>query len=100
MKIPAEYQIFFGDRPLESLEWEKDKYYITARFLEYGNFRALNWLEENYAFREFLPEFLNSTSARQLSRRTLNFWKTILNIESLPWETGDYLKARKKSWMY
>jgi hypothetical protein len=99
MTIPGEFHIFFWDRSVGSLSWEKDKYYITARFLEYGNFRALNWLQENYQYRDFLREFLESTYARQLSRRTLNFWKTILNIKRLPWETEDYLKFRKKYWI-
>lgn len=99
MKIPVEFRIYFWDRSTDELRWDNDKFFITARFLEYGNFRALSWLQDNYPLWEFLPEFLNSTYARQLSRRTLNFWKVILNIESLPWETADYLKARAKFWI-
>lgn len=100
MNIPPDFQMIFWDRPAETLEWEKDKFYITARALEYGNFPILNWFHEKCQLYDFIPTFLKTSYARQLSLRTVNFWKTIYNIKKLPWETTDYLKNRKQFWIH
>lgn len=100
MKIPTEFHTLFWDCPVEDLTWEDDKYYITARFLEYGNFRGLNWLHREYGLYDFLPEFLTTGYARQLGKRTLNFWKLILKMDNLPWETEDYRRHREKYWTH
>jgi hypothetical protein len=99
MRIPKEYHTYFWDTDIEKLNWERDKYYITVRFLEYGDFSALRWLQKKFDFEDFLPQLLKSSYARNLSKRILNYWKIILDIERLPWETEEYQKNRERYWI-
>lgn len=99
MKIPKKFHSLLWDTDILQLNWEQDKYYLTVRFLEYGDTLALKWLKNNYPLIEFLPEFLNTSYARNLSNHTINYWKVLLNIRKLPWETEEYLTNRKKFWI-
>ncbi len=99
MKIPSRWQNLFWDTPHDKLEWEKHKYFIIARFLNFGTMEALQWLEAEHQFLAEMPVFLASTHARKLDKKTLNFWKIYFGLERLPWEAPEYKRLRSKTWV-
>lgn len=99
MKIPKPYQKIFWDVPCSDLHWQQHKYFVIARFLSYGSMAALQWLENHHHFLSEMPEFLASTHARRLDKKTLNFWKMYYGIEQLSWETPTYKRLRQGSWI-
>ena len=99
MNIPEEYHKLFWDVPVEKLEWPQHKYFIMARFLNWGTMSALRWLQQEHHFMADVPDFMRSTHARKLDKRTLNFWKMYFGLEQLPWETETYRRLRKNSWI-
>jgi len=51
---------------------------VMARLLEEGDTSDLQWLTGNYA-ESRLASWLDRHGARLLSRRSRNFWRTVLN---------------------
>lgn len=99
MRIPKKFQKYFWDAPVETLQWQEHKYFIISRFLNRGSMEALRWLERNYHFMASMPDFLSSTHARKLTKRTINFWKQYFGMEELPWETATYKRLRESCWI-
>lgn len=99
MKMPKPFTKLFWDVPCRELHWETHKYFIMARFLNFGTMEALRWLEANHRFLDEMPDFLVSTHARKLDKKTLSFWKKYCGVEQLPWETPTYKKLRESSWV-
>lgn len=99
MQIPKNYRHIFWDVSTSTLKWEKHKYFVIARFLNFGTLEALTWLEKKYRFMSEMPAFLVTTHARKLDKKTLNFWKLYFDLDELPWETPTYKRLRKKFWI-
>jgi hypothetical protein len=99
MDIPQRFHKLFWDVSPANLQWQEHKYFIIARFLNFGTIEALQWLEQRYRFMAEMPALLNSTHARKLDKKTLNFWKQYFDLNELPWETETYKRLRKKFWV-
>jgi hypothetical protein len=56
---------------------------VMARLLEEGDASDLQWLTRTYP-ESRLASWLDQYGARQLSRRSLSFWRTVLNRSDGP----------------
>lgn len=77
MKLASSTQRLFPHYDLEALATAEYRPFIIARLLEEGDSRDLRFLAEQAAEDE-LVEWLDLRGARQLSRRSLYFWRLVL----------------------
>jgi len=74
----------FWDVNVETIDIEKHANYIIERFLEYGTLDGVRWLRKFYGD-ERIRQFLLTKRFRIRSKKTLNYWRLILNISSEEW---------------
>ncbi|OGY26189.1 MAG: hypothetical protein A2Z11_01245 [Candidatus Woykebacteria bacterium RBG_16_43_9] len=98
-KIPKEFQKYFWDVAINSVDAEKYSRYVIERLLEYGDKRGVSWLVITYP-KESIISVLKIS--RNLSTKSANFWSKIYNI---PVEEIRCLKVRstqlqERTWPY
>lgn len=90
---------YFWDIEFKKLDIQKHKVYVLRRILEYGDEKAVEWMQKNFKKSEIKNALCNY---RGYSRKSANFWSIILNI---PRKEILCLKKRKpceeeKIWPY
>jgi hypothetical protein len=75
--LPRYLTPYFWDADPKHLDMRRHSKYIIERILEYGNDRAIHWLQDSYS-----PAQIGSVvrSSRVISRNTANLWALLLHI--------------------
>ena len=47
--MPAEFKEYFWDTEFEKLDKTKNKRYIISRLYNYGDLKAIKWINDNYS---------------------------------------------------
>ena len=99
MKLPATlYPLFWDCRP-ESIDSDAHAPLVLERVLEYGSLASVRWALDAYG-PDRIREFLRARGARTLSRKTLSFWKMLLDLEREPCFETSSLRRSRSSWNY
>ena len=85
-RLPAHYAP-------ETIDVERHTPWLVAGLLEEGDSRDLRWLLETVG-REPLENWVAARGARQLSGRSLAFWRLVLDVESVGEPRGEALWLR------
>ena len=72
---------------------------VLERVLEYGSLASVRWALDAYG-PDRVREFLRARGARTLSRKTLSFWKMLLDLESEPCFETSSLRRSRSFWNY
>lgn len=90
---------FFWDIDFDTLDFEKNKEYIVARILEYGDIEAIVWLFATYSKEAIKKVLINQ---HDFSVKTANFWSQILGVdkENIQCLKKSYQKMQKAHWPY
>ncbi len=75
LKVPLSFKKYFWDCNIHEITWASFPFFIAERIMQYGNNESIEWLL-NVIEIDFL-EFVLKNS-RNLDKKTLNFWKNIL----------------------
>lgn len=78
-RIPSHAGRLFGHYSTASLETASGQVFATLRLAEEGDRRDLRWLVERKG-EESLRRILAQYGERQLSRRSLAFWRRVLDL--------------------
>ena len=97
--LPKYLEKYFWDTDFKKLNKEKDKMYITAKILEYGDIQALRWLFANFSEQEIGEIFAKT---RYFSRRAANFWRVFFNLpkNKVLCMNKSFLGKQKEHWPY
>ncbi|MCD6312039.1 MAG: hypothetical protein J7M11_06240 [Elusimicrobia bacterium] len=79
MKIKE--QSLFPEYALSSLNLRNDKFIITERILEKGNFEQIKKIIKLYG-KSWIKKFVTKYGVKKLSAKSLNFYLTIFNIKN------------------
>ncbi|MFH1654846.1 MAG: hypothetical protein ABIE74_12450 [Pseudomonadota bacterium] len=74
IKLPKSFAKYFWDCEFKDLQFEKYKFFIIERILNFGDVKAVRWLLENTGVRSIKIVVRRS---REIDERTKNFWYTI-----------------------
>jgi hypothetical protein len=85
-RIPAHYEP-------SAIDPERHAPWLIAGLLEEGDSTELGWLLQRYG-RQRLTDWVAERGSRQLSRRSLEFWRLILGVEAGPEAPGGDLWPR------
>lgn len=94
-KLPKFLKQYFWDVDFEKIDPEKKPRYVIARILEWGDQEATRWLFQNYD-REIIGDV--AKQSRELSKRSINFWLTILGLER--WKKEALARKQNAIWNY
>ena len=95
IKLPKFLHRYFWDNDNEKLQTQNDQKYIIERILDLGDEKAIKWLFDNYDRQTISQIVLDN---RQLSKKSLNYWLTILNLEK--WKPKLLAGKQKAIWNY
>lgn len=79
-KIPPKWQWLLWSYDIKSLDLKRDKEYIIAQVLNYGNWGDLKLLFKLYSKRE-IKNIIKNPRRGLWFEKVLNFWLTIFNIK-------------------
>lgn len=77
-KLPPEFKEYFWDVDFETLDPNKDSYFILKRIIDRGNTPTLRWALSRYSTDQIKELVLKS---RDLSRKTANFWAKLFRLD-------------------
>jgi len=92
------HPLFWDCRP-ESIDPDAHAPLVLERVLEYGSLASVRWALDAYG-PDRVREFLRARGARTLSRKTLSFWKMLLDLESEPCFETSSLRRSRSFWNY
>ena len=99
VKLPATLHPLFWDCRPESLDSDAHAPLVLERVLEYGSLASVRWALEAYG-PDRIREFLRTRGARTLSRKTLSFWKVLLDLEGESCFEASSLRRSRPFWNY
>ena len=67
---------------LKEIDVKKDKIRIILNVLDNGTQKAVKWLFKSYPEKEIRDAIINYGAKGQLSKKSLNYWRLILDIDS------------------
>jgi hypothetical protein len=76
-KIPEFVAQYLWDVPVSSLDPSEKYYFVIERILEYGDFEALEWMNNTYK-KDQIEEVL--ITSKKISPKTGNFFAIYYNI--------------------
>lgn len=79
--IPSYIHPFLWSYDVDKLDLERDKKRIITNILNLGTTSATKWLFEVYS-REDIKEAVINPLAGEWNKKSLNFWKIILDVKS------------------
>ena len=96
---PKFLEKYFWDVDFEKIDVEKYRFYVIRRILNYGDERAIRWMNDHFRKNEQI-EALCTT--RDISPKSDNFWAVILGVpkRKVRCLQKRYLAIRKQSWPY
>jgi hypothetical protein len=99
VKLPASVHRLLWDCPPESVDPDRHAALVLERVLEYGSLATVRWALDAYG-PDRIRQFLRARGARTLSRKTLSFWKVLLDLESDPCFETSSLRHSRPFWNY
>jgi len=99
VKLPAALHPLFWDCRPESVDSDTHAPLVLERVLEYGSLASVHWALEAYG-PDRIREFLRTRGARTLSRKTLSFWKVLLDLEGESCFEASSLRRSRPFWNY
>ena len=78
-QLPPASRRLFGHYPVEGLEPQRDGVFVALRLAEEGDREDLGWLLSRLGEESFC-RILERYGPRQLSRRSLSFWRLTLGV--------------------
>jgi hypothetical protein len=66
---------------VEKINLQRDKKRIILNIMNYGSLEAIDWLFSIYSKDEINDVLINHGAVGELSKKSLNFWCLILNVE-------------------
>jgi hypothetical protein len=88
MNVAARAERLFPHHDLRALERSESQAFVVARLLEEGDSRDLSLLIDQVREDELL-DWLDERGGRQLSRRSLHFWRLVLGSQRQDVPAGD-----------
>ena len=88
MNVAPRTERLFPHHDLRALERSESQPFVVARLLEEGDSRDLSLLVDQVREDELL-DWLDEHGARQLSRRSLHFWRLVLGSQRQDVPGGD-----------
>ncbi len=74
---------FFWSWHWQKLDLEKNKKLIISQILNFGNFKAINWLINHYPLKE-IKKVVAQPQRGSWEKKRLNYWQTILGLKIDP----------------
>jgi len=75
--LPRFLKKYFWDVDFSKLDKKTHSRFIIERILEYGDEKAIKWMEKNFKLNEIKKVVCQS---RNLSLKSANFWQLIFNL--------------------
>jgi len=90
---------YFWDVDFEKLDVESHSKDIVGRILEYGDEKAIRWMERNFAKDEIADVLFK---LRNVSPKSANFWALIFGIDrkKVLCLQRHYLETQRMHWPY
>jgi hypothetical protein len=79
--VPKFLVPLFWEYDPESIRLRQHAHLVMARVMEWGNWRAMKWLEMAYS-RQELVSFLSSRGRKILHPRELNYWALVSGVSN------------------
>ncbi|MBI4226336.1 hypothetical protein HY612_04450 [Candidatus Roizmanbacteria bacterium] len=76
-KLPRRLYRFFWDVSAETIDPKKNSQYVIERILEFGDAKALRWIQDNFA-KKILKEIVKKN--KRISKKTANYFSLIYHI--------------------
>ena len=98
-ELPKFLKSYFWDVDFKEIDPKENRVYILKRILNYGDERAIQWLNR-YFSKDEQKEVL--CKGRNFSLRSANFWALILGVHKnrVKCLQRYYLRRRKQLWPY
>ena len=98
-RAPKFLKQYFWDIDFEKLDVDKHPFYVISRILNYGNKKAIQWMNGCFSRSEQIQTLC---VRRDISPRSANFWAVVLGVprERVKCLQGPYLKTRRQLWPY
>lgn len=77
-KLPIFLKRYFWDVPFAQLHPRRSRTFVLERILEYGDQRAVRWMDEQFDRRAIRETVARS---QRLSARSANFWAMTYHID-------------------
>lgn len=94
-KMPEFLKRYFWDVDFATIDPKKHSTYVIERILDLGDIDATAWLFKYYPKNEIVEVVKNT---RQLSKKSLNYWLTILDLEK--WKKKALARKQNLIWNY
>jgi hypothetical protein len=90
---------YFWNVDFAKLDMQKQRHCVITQILNYGDEKAIEWLNKNFT-KDEQKEVL--CSSRNISLRSANFWALILGVakDRVKCLQKHYLRKRKQLWPY
>ncbi len=97
--LPKFLKKYFWDIDFKKLDVEKFRLYIVSRILNYGDEKAIEWMNRHFRRDEQIRVLCTT---RDISLRSANFWALILGIpkRKVKCLQKQYIAKRKQIWPY
>lgn len=99
MNKPKFLKKYFWDIDFAKLDMKTHSQYVLERILEYGDEKAVRWMEKNFTKDEVADILFHF---RGLSPKSANYWAVILGIDrrEVLCLQKPYLERRRMHWPY
>ena len=97
--LPQFLKPYFWDVDFAKLDYKKYSRFVLGRILEYGDKRAINWMQRNFTKGDIAGVL---SRLRAVSPKSANFWALIYGIDrkKILCLQKHYLQMRKRHWSY
>src|SRR3989338_5067629 len=98
-RLPVFLKRYFWYVDFSTVDLKKSVKDVIARVLEYGDQKAVTWLQKHFTRLEIAEVLFHH---RLVSPRSANFWAVVFRLrkERIPCLQKPYLEIRKKHWPY
>ncbi len=97
--LPQFLKPYFWDVDFAKLDYKKYSRFVLGRILEYGDKRAISWMQRNFSKGDIAGVL---SRLRAVSPKSANFWALIYGIDKkkILCLQKHYLQMRKRHWPY
>lgn len=97
--LPQFIKPYFWDVDFAKLDYKKYSRFVLGRILEYGDKRAISWMQRNFTKGDITGVL---SRLRAVSPKSANFWALIYGIDrkKILCLQKHYLQMRKRHWPY
>lgn len=98
--LPDHVKRLFWETDAESVNLlEENADYVIERVLEYGDWEAVQFVRQSLGD-EKIRRYIIRRGHKVLSKKTLSFWKFMLNLESEECLKPSFLRSSRQLWNY